>query len=116
MSESLNDDENLEEIKVPPVPEKKKRRLRRNNRSEDEIEIEEVEDDQDEVDESESSSEIVAPLHSVQEIVWAKVRGHAWWPAKIGQVCDASTMIATGGKPSNDIKYLVIFVGDQSRS
>jgi hypothetical protein len=107
MSESLNDDENLEEIQEPPVPEKKKRRLRRNNRSEDEIEIEEVEDDQDEVDESESSSEIVAPLHSVQEIVWAKVRGHAWWPA---------TMIATGGKPSNDIKYLVIFVGDQSRS
>lgn len=40
------------------------------------------------------------PAYEVGDFVWAKVRGHAWWPAKVGKVCDVNAASTHGGKPS----------------
>lgn len=74
------------------------------------------EDEMSDESESSSSSEIKMPLHVVGEIVWAKVRGHAWWPAKIGKICDFGNEAVLGAKSKNDIKYVLHFIGDKSRS
>jgi len=38
------------------------------------------------------------------DIVWAKVRGYSWWPARIGDII----------KESKDRKYRVDFIGDNT--
>ena len=43
------------------------------------------------------------------DIIWAKVRGHAWWPAYLGNVCRKL-------KSSSELKYIVLFIGDPTRS
>ena len=43
------------------------------------------------------------------DIVWAKVRGHAWWPAYLGNVCKKL-------KCNSELKYIVLFIGDPTRS
>ena len=43
------------------------------------------------------------------DIIWAKVRGHAWWPAYLGNVCKKL-------KSSSELKYIVLFIGDPTRS
>jgi hypothetical protein len=56
------------------------------------------------------------PQFAPGDIVWAKVRGHAWWPAKVGEICGPNTAKSYGGKPSNEIKYLIFFIEDRTRS
>jgi hypothetical protein len=41
--------------------------------------------------------------------VWAKVRGHAWWPAQIGKRFLPKS-------PANEPRYEVYFIGDQTRA
>ena len=79
-------------------------------------ESEESESEEDSSDSSESESDIEPlPIHQEQEIVWGKVRGHAWWPAKIGKICDSTNTNHQGGKPTHDVRYLLLFIGDHSR-
>ena len=40
------------------------------------------------------------------DIVWAKVRGYSWWPAKIGEIIE--------GRHLCDWKYKVDFLGDNT--
>ena len=59
------------------------------------------------VDGSEEEEEPVK--FKCNEIVWAKVKGHSWWPALVGNV--------TSEKPRRkERKYLVHFIGDDTRS
>lgn len=44
-----------------------------------------------------------------RDIVWAKVRGHAWWPAVVGKEIKRL-------KLRNEYQYEVHFIGDDSRS
>jgi hypothetical protein len=46
---------------------------------------------------------------NAQDIVWAKVRGHAWWPAYVGRVIGP-------GKENYELKYEVHFIGDSTRA
>lgn len=95
---------------------------KKQEKQQDVVESSSNEDDQDESGEDESLScsdkeeEIKIPKHAPNDIIWAKVRGHAWWPAKVGEICTGVTLNHFGGKPSNDIKYLIFFIGDHTRS
>jgi len=42
-------------------------------------------------------------------LVWAKVRGHAWWPAVVGE-------INRHYPREREMKYIVHFLGDQTRA
>lgn len=44
-------------------------------------------------------------VFSKNDIVWAKVRGYSWWPAKIARVQMLN---------ERDRKYSVVFIGDQT--
>ena len=41
------------------------------------------------------------------DIVWAKVRGYSWWPAKIGEVIKEKS-------DRSERKYRVDFIGDNT--
>lgn len=41
------------------------------------------------------------------DIVWAKVRGYSWWPAKVGEVLKEKA-------DRNERKYRVDFLGDNT--
>ena len=48
-----------------------------------------------------------SPFHK-DEIVWAKVEGHPWWPAVVAEVQQ--------GAPDEEMLVLVNFVGEQSHA
>lgn len=47
--------------------------------------------------------------YTAGDIVWAKVRGHAWWPAIVGKE-------AIQRKNYSEAKYEVHFMGDATRA
>ena len=49
------------------------------------------------------------PKFHERELVWAKVRGHAWWPAIVGEINFQNVR-------ERDLKYIVHFLGDKTRS
>lgn len=48
-------------------------------------------------------------MYQVDDIVWSKVRGHAWWPAQITKIVMPKTDLS-------QTQYEVIFLGDYSRA
>lgn len=44
-----------------------------------------------------------------KELVWAKVKGHPWWPAVVGQ-------INYNVPKDRELKYIVYFIGDETKS
>ena len=44
-----------------------------------------------------------------KELIWAKVRGHPWWPAIVGE-------INFNLPRDKEMKYIVYFVGDRTKS
>ena len=44
-----------------------------------------------------------------KELVWAKVKGHPWWPAIVGTI---NYKIPRG----REMKYIVYFIGDSTKS
>ena len=70
---------------------KSKRQIEESS-SEEEDQDEESDIDED-LSEEEEEEEIQQPIHIENEIVWAKVRGHAWWPAKIGKIIEPNAAI-----------------------
>ena len=62
--------------------------------------------DQDSLDTVQS----IHPQFKYRDIVWAKVRGHPWWPAMVGGLHKGSS------RKSTEIKYVVYFIGDRTRS
>ena len=72
--------------------------------------------DENSSDESESEESVTVPIHQKDQIIWAKIRGYAWWPAKIKEICEGITAGHGGGKNRIEIKYQITFFGDKSKA